>query len=222
MSERKNRPSLIAVVNYWIEHAETDWPKLNQRSDWGEPICWRCGWHAQDKNEIVGDPLEKTWKAVDYLERSHLVDHQLGGPFTPDNVALLCHSCNMGMPMFEDKQQAIEWINNTSPAQELLEVLRKVFGDNTSKRTKHALNKMAEEGKRTGGVPYGYQLSADGVSLVEDPSEMELVRTLRDLKAKGYTYKQVAEEMNAGGITTKKGKLWTWRTAQAVICDCKT
>lgn len=74
---------------------------------------------------------------------------------------------------------------------------------------------MAQQGKRVGEVPYGFQLAEDGVHLVGNAAEQGLVQTIRDLKAKGYTWAQVADEMNGRGLVTKKGRPWSWRTAQA-------
>ena len=39
---------------------------------------------------------------------------------------------------------------------------------------------------------------------------------IRGMKASGLTWQAIADELNARGLATKKGKAWTWRTAQAV------
>ena len=87
--------------------------------------------------------------------------------------------------------------------------------DLISERTKGALAHMAAQGRRVGEVPYGFQLAEDGVHLIGNPAEEGLLRTIRELRAKGRTWAQVADEMNGRGLVTKKGRPWSWRTAQA-------
>jgi len=112
-----------------------------------------------------------------------------------------------------------EKIDTTSAAGKMvfrmLAVLAEFERDLISERTKGALTHMAQQGKRVGEVPYGFQLAEDGVHLVGDAAEQRLVQTIRDLKAKGRTWAQVADEMNGRGLVTKKGRPWSWRTAQA-------
>jgi DNA invertase Pin-like site-specific DNA recombinase len=84
-----------------------------------------------------------------------------------------------------------------------------------SERTKGALAHMASQGLRVGEIPYGFRLAADGQHLVEDPAGQNVLRTIRGLKTRGLTWAKVAERMNKRGFVTKKGRPWTWRTAQA-------
>jgi DNA invertase Pin-like site-specific DNA recombinase len=118
------------------------------------------------------------------------------------------------MPVFSSKNEAIRWINAAASAQETIDELN---NNSAAKRTQVALARMAQQGKRVGEIPYGFKLAEDGVHLVEDATEQRLVQTIRDLKAKGLTWAQVAEEMNSRGFVTKKGRPWSWRTAQAVV-----
>ena len=74
---------------------------------------------------------------------------------------------------------------------------------------------MATHGPRVGEIPLGFRLAEDGLHLVEDPAEQEVLLTIRKLRARGRTWAQVAEEMNRKGLQTKKGRAWSWRTAQA-------
>lgn len=112
-----------------------------------------------------------------------------------------------------------EKIDTTSAAGKMvfrmLAVLAEFERDLISERTKGALAHMASQGRRVGEIPYGYQLSGDGLHLVEDTREKAVLQKIRDLKALGRTWAQVAEEMNRRGLSTKKGRPWSWRTAQA-------
>jgi site-specific DNA recombinase len=97
----------------------------------------------------------------------------------------------------------------------MLAVLAEFERDLISERTKGALAHLAAQGRRVGEVPYGFKLAADGQHLVEDPAEQKVLTTIREFKKRGLTWAKVAERMNKRGFVTKKGRPWTWRTAQA-------
>jgi site-specific DNA recombinase len=97
----------------------------------------------------------------------------------------------------------------------MLAVLAEFERDLISERTKGALAHMASQGRRVGEIPYGRRLADDGLHLLEDPAELGILRMIRNLKKQGSTWAQVAEEMNRRSVVTKKGRPWTWRTAQA-------
>ncbi len=112
-----------------------------------------------------------------------------------------------------------EKIDTTSAAGKMifrmLAVLAEFERDLISERTRGAMAHMASQGRRVGEIPYGHRLADDRLHLIEDPAEMEVLRMIRNLRVHGRTWAQVAEEMNARGFVTKKGREWSWRTAQA-------
>jgi DNA invertase Pin-like site-specific DNA recombinase len=82
--------------------------------------------------------------------------------------------------------------------------------DLISERTSNALQMKRERGEKTGGiVPFGLTLDDDGIHLVEDPTEQEIISRIHALKAKGHSFRQIAEELNRDGYRTKTGKGWT-------------
>jgi len=111
-----------------------------------------------------------------------------------------------------------ERIDTTSAAGKMvfrmLAVLAEFERDLVSERTATALRHKSSKGERVGQVPYGYSLAGDGVRLVANPEEEALCEMLRQLKRSGMSWRQIADEMNARGVRTKKGKTWTWQTAR--------
>lgn len=111
-----------------------------------------------------------------------------------------------------------ERIDTTSAAGKMvfrmLAVLAEFERDLVSERTKTALAHKASRGERVGEVPYGYAVAEDGITLVVDAAETEICETLRELKASGLSWREIAVELNARGVATKKGKAWTWQTAR--------
>jgi hypothetical protein len=91
------------IVAWWRDHYPEAWPDHPQQYDWNELLCWAC-------ERQHGDLSANT------LERSHLMDHALGGPDEPSNLVLLCHKCNRFMPSFGDRLAALDWVRCTPRA----------------------------------------------------------------------------------------------------------
>lgn len=75
-------------------------------------------------------------------------------------------------------------------------------------RTKAALAAKRARGERVGGIPFGYQLASDGRTLAPHPREQRALALLRELRAAGYTYRAVAEELNRQGFRSRTGGPW--------------
>jgi len=85
--------------------------------------------------------------------------------------------------------------------------------DLVSERTKSALAFKARRAERVGEIPYGYALAENGVNLVPDALEAAILR-LRELRAEEMSWQEIADAMNARGVTTKKGRPWSWQTVR--------
>lgn len=76
-------------------------------------------------------------------------------------------------------------------------------------RTKAALKQKQERGEKTGGnVPFGYDADACGRLTVNEDEQKAIARII-ELRGKGYTYEEIANELNRDGILTKQGKTWS-------------
>jgi DNA invertase Pin-like site-specific DNA recombinase len=78
-------------------------------------------------------------------------------------------------------------------------------------RTRAALAAKRARGERSGEIPYGYALAPDGLQLEPDPLEQRALRRMRDLRAEGLTCRQIADQMHAEGITTRRGTRWRFQ-----------
>ncbi len=75
-------------------------------------------------------------------------------------------------------------------------------------RTRAALQVKRSRGEYTGGrVPYGHRLSDDGVTLMEEPSESELVRSACELRSQGLSLRQVAARLAERGFLSRTGRV---------------
>lgn len=80
---------------------------------------------------------------------------------------------------------------------------REVIGERTSAAMRHKQDRGEYIG---GGVPFGYRVDAAG-QLIEDAPEQAILSDLRDLKARGLTLREIADELNHRGAF-RRGRDW--------------
>jgi hypothetical protein len=81
-------------------------------------------------------------------------------------------------------------------------------------RQKSAKLQAAKSGKYGGGMrPYGYQ--ADGVTI--EPSERDVLLEMAERIISGESYRAIALDLNARGITTSRGGMWRALKIPAVV-----
>jgi len=78
-----------------------------------------------------------------------------------------------------------------------------------SERTREAMAAKRKRGERISGeLPFGYQLSEDGIHLEPEPGEQASLALLHRLRSKGLSLRAVAETLNQQGYTTRSGSQW--------------
>lgn len=73
-------------------------------------------------------------------------------------------------------------------------------------RTKAALAAKAARGERTGEIPYGCRLAADGVRIEEDEAEQGVIAVVRELRAAGLSQRAIVRELGARGVVSRGGR----------------
>ena len=85
-------------------------------------------------------------------------------------------------------------------------------------RTRDAMQHKRANGERVGTVPFGHRTAADGFHLEADPAEQSILSRIRELKAAGCTTRQIADELNRQGFTTRRGTAWRFQyVAQLLV-----
>jgi DNA invertase Pin-like site-specific DNA recombinase len=84
-------------------------------------------------------------------------------------------------------------------------------------RTKAALGAKKKRGERVGGIPYGFELGADGVHLVENVAEQQVLGLIRELRTAGHTLMGIVAELNARGIMRREGSRWDHRFVSTLL-----
>ena len=85
----------------------------------------------------------------------------------------------------------------------------------TRERTKSAMAVKRANGQRVGAVPYGFDLAANGTTLVVNEAEQAVIQDIRVMRSKGMTLEAIAKTLTTRDIPTKTGKSSRW-THQAV------
>lgn len=75
-------------------------------------------------------------------------------------------------------------------------------------RTKSALQAKKVRGERVGHIPFGFQLSVDGVHLEESPEEQATLRKIEVLRQSGASLRKIAEHLNRQGIFKRGNEPW--------------
>lgn len=102
-------------------------------------------------------------------------------------------------------------------------------------RTKDRLKRKRAENRRTGGIPYGWDLVDDGrrsnvrkdgtgglpVGLVVNKREQEVLRDMRRWRKEGWSLREIQSELNRLGIKTKAGARWASSSVAWVLAHTK-
>ena len=150
-----------------------------------------------------------------------------GGVLVVYSLSRLARSVSDSLAIIDRLQKAgadlaslTERIDTTTAAGKMLLTMLAAFAqferDLTAERTTAALAHKKALGQRVGTVPFGWDLSADGITLLENTAEQRTIATIRALRASGLTLQAIADRLNASATPTKKGTKWTPTTIRAM------
>lgn len=78
----------------------------------------------------------------------------------------------------------------------------------TAQLTKDALSAKKTRGELVGAVPYGYDLGADGKTLVANEAEQLMVTVVREHRAAGLSLRTIGDRLVERGFLPRKGGAW--------------
>ena len=100
----------------------------------------------------------------------------------------------------------------------MMAVLAEFERDQVSERTCTAMAHKKSLGQRVGTVPFGYDLAADGINLVENADQLKAIELIHSLKDRGYSLRAIAAALDAAGVATSNGKSsWKHTTVQSIL-----
>jgi len=93
----------------------------------------------------------------------------------------------------------------------LAEMEREIIGE----RTRDVLQRKKANGEVYGHVPFGYKKFKG--KLLAHKDEQKIIKTVLDLRDKGFNYSRISRELNQQGFKTKKRNRWYPQTVKNVI-----
>jgi site-specific DNA recombinase len=96
----------------------------------------------------------------------------------------------------------------------LAEMERRLIGE----RTKSALAHKRSRNEKTGGdVPYGYDITPDGL-LIKNDAEQKVIRLIRHLHRQGISLRRICIDLERHGYKTKRGNVkWHHATLEGIL-----
>lgn len=114
-----------------------------------------------------------------------------------------------------------EGTEGDDPAQILLRRVTDMFSEHERNmiayRTKTALQAKRRRGERVGTIPYGYSLSQDGTTLLPVPMQQQVIQTMRDLRARGFSLRKIGRHVEAMGAYPPKSDRWTAQSISQIL-----
>jgi len=86
-----------------------------------------------------------------------------------------------------------------------------------AERTKEALRVKISRSERCGKVRFGFDLDADGNTLIENPTEQAAISTMVELRQSGATYRAIAAELTERGIMPKESSKWDHSAVRRIL-----
>ena len=87
----------------------------------------------------------------------------------------------------------------------------------TAERTRDVLRHKRGQGERVGNIHDGYRLAEDGKHVEPDAAEQEVLATIRDLRCRRRSLREIATALNERGLRTRRGSAWRFEYVKSVI-----
>jgi site-specific DNA recombinase len=86
-----------------------------------------------------------------------------------------------------------------------------------SERVTDAMKHKKAMGESTGTAPFGFQLAPDGVHLQHDDLEQHIISKIKELRAAGFSLRDIADELNKQEILTRSGGTWKYQYIHNIL-----
>jgi site-specific DNA recombinase len=86
-------------------------------------------------------------------------------------------------------------------------------------RTKDALSHKRSRFEHVGDISFGYHLASDSIHFEPDATEQAVISTIRLLREKGRSLRQVAADLNQQGWRTRRGSPWRLEYLARVVAS---
>lgn len=84
-------------------------------------------------------------------------------------------------------------------------------------RTKTALQHKKRQGQRVGAIPYGSRLDTDGVTLLPDEAEQEVVSAVMKYRRAGLGFRLICQRLESDGFKARSGGGFFPQTVSRIV-----
>lgn len=118
-----------------------------------------------------------------------------------------------------------EGTDNDDPSSILMRRMVDAFGEYErliiGARTKAALKTKKEKNERVGYIPFGMKLAADGIKLEANEEEQKVLRTMKLLRKKGLSIRDIVKQMNESNILRRQN-IWNHASVHRALIKIQT
>lgn len=93
----------------------------------------------------------------------------------------------------------------------------KQFKSERIKKIKNTISVKRQKGERMGVIPYGYDPSKDGKTLVPNPAQQKIIEKIKKMHQKENSLRTIAANLNDELIESPKGKPWNPMTILNIL-----
>lgn len=98
----------------------------------------------------------------------------------------------------------------------MLAVLSEFERDQVSERTTVAMQHKKAKGERVGSIPYGFKLHSNGVDLIHNEIEQEIIKLINQLNRDGLNLSKIAAHLN-NSEHKARGAKWYAQTIKNIL-----
>ncbi len=84
-------------------------------------------------------------------------------------------------------------------------------------RTKSAMQHKKRCGERVTRSVYGMDVGYDGKMMIVNSQERDTIERMKQWRSRGFTYREIADELTALDVPTKHGKRWNHGTVRRIL-----
>lgn len=114
-----------------------------------------------------------------------------------------------------------EKIDTTSAAGKMvfrmMAVLAEFERDQISERTSAALQHKKAKQERVGNIAFGFQLADDGVTLIEDEAEQQVIEAILSMRDAGLSLRKIVVDLERRGFVSRTGQPYQLKQVHRVV-----
>lgn len=151
-------------------------------------------------------------EAINLLEKGDVLIVAKRDRLGRDPIAVAMFEATVNRKHARVVSAAGEGSDNNDPSSVLMRRMIDAFAEFERniicERTRAAMQAKKRKNERVGHIPFGFQLSEDGVHLEENEEEQSILNQIKDLMSQGLSTRKISLEMNHRAAFNRGGANW--------------